>query len=274
MPSSIEHADIDALFAALVPKASRKLKGLIGDFRNGAVDWARVKELLIEQIKRQSDSLDDQMAFAAPHLISPLSSNSLDDFANAVADTFRARLSHWTMATLDDGHPIIGRVPGRADLPLNEYIYWALMAKHGVEAEIILTNQLVASVEYIPTPIHAAIRGGITGGSTEYNPASRYGASVWVSIAPFLMDDEQITELRGGKSYTRGDALRYAGVMLAHEIGHSILHLGHPWSNEACLMRPAEVLDFEAWAANLDAGKCPIGSDEEMTPGVLKIPVW
>ena len=274
IPSSIKSSDIDELFSDLVPQAPEEFEGLIGDFRTGEVDWAYVNELLIEQIRSHGDSLDDQIAFAAPYLTSSPSSNSVDEFADAVVDTFRTRLSYWTTATLEDGYPIIGRVSGREDLPLNEYGYWTLMAKLGVEAEIVLTNQFIASVEYIPTPIHTAIRGGITGGSTEYNPASRYGASVWMSIAPFLMDDGQVTDLREGKKYTRDDALRYAGVLLAHEIGHLILHLGHPWSNEACLMRPAEVLDFEAWAEKLDADKCLIGSDAEMTPGVLKIPVW
>ena len=273
-PSSIKRTDIDDIFSDLAPKASRKLGRVIGDFRNGEVDWARVKGLLIEQIESHGDSLDAQIAFAAPYLTASPSSDSLDAFADALVEAYRTRLAYWTTATLDDGYPIIGKVPGREDLPLNEYVYWALMAKLGVEAEIILTNQLVASVEYIPTPIHSAIRGGISGGSSEYNPNSRYGASVWVSVAPFLMDDGQVTDLRDGKTYRREDALQYAGVLLAHEIGHQILHLGHPWSNEACLMRPAEVLDFEAWSEQLDADQCPIGSDAEMTPGVLKIPVW
>jgi len=274
IPSSIETSDIDEVFTDLVSKTPDGFAGLMGDFQNDNVDWGTVKELLIEQIDSYSGSLEEQIAFADPYLTVTPASRSVDAFAEAVVDTFRTKLSYWTRATLPDGNPIIGEVAGRKDLPLNEYGYWTLMAKLGVEAEIVLTNQFIASVEYIPTPVHTSIRGGITGGSTEYNPTSRLGASVWMSIAPFLMNDRQINDLRRNKTYSREDALRYAGVLLAHEIGHLVMHFGHPWSNAACLMRPAEVLDFALWEESLNAEKCLVGSDPEMTPGVLKIPVW
>jgi len=138
-------------------------------------------------------------------------------------ETFKAPLAHWTWAKLADGHPVIGRVPGRPELPLNEYGYWTLMAKLGIEAEIVLTNQLVASVEYVPIPLHTSIRGGITGGSTEYNPSSRLGSSVWVSLFPYFSNDPLIRELRNRDSYTRDEALAYVGTMLAHELGHQLL---------------------------------------------------
>ncbi len=203
-----------------------------------------------------------------------METGDLRSFSRAVADTFKARLTHWTIAKLDDGHPVIGLDPGRPDLPLNEYLNWALLAKRGIDAEIIITNQLVASVEYIPTPVHTSIRGGISGGSTEYNPLSRVGSSVWISLFPYLSDDRQIRELQNGDIYTQEEALFYAGTMLAHEMGHQLLHLGHPWSNDACVMRPAEALNFASWVNKLDAAQCRIDSSPAMKPGTLKIPVW
>ncbi len=274
MPEEIRTLHIDQVFAGLVSKAPGNFARRIGDFKNDAVDWHRVESLIARNIEARGAAVEAQMSFARPHLVEPPATHGLEAFAAAVADTFRRRLSYWTTAELADGHPIIGAVPGREDLPLNEYVYWALMAKRGIPAEIVLTNQLIASVEYLSTPVHMAIRGGITGGSAEYNPASRFGASVWISLAPFLMQDRQVRELRGGAVYSRRDALRYAGVLLAHELGHALLHLEHPWANQACLMRPAEVLDFAAWADKLDAGKCPLGSERAMTPGSLRIPVW
>lgn len=274
VPMLVQKADIDTVFTDLVAKTPDGFKGLMGDFRNDAVDWPSVKELIGEQVKSYKGALSDQIEFAKPYLMTAPVSNSVGDFTDAVVDTFQARLSYWTQATLADGAPIIGKVSGREDLPLNEYGYWTLMAKLGVEAELVLTNQLIASVEYIPTPVHTAIRGGITGGSTEYNPVSEVGASVWMSVAPFLMEDKQIDFLRQNRRYSREEALRYAGILLAHEIGHLVLHLGHPWANTSCLMRPAEVLDFATWSKNLDAAKCPLRSEEEMRPGVLQIPIW
>ena len=273
-PRRIPVRHIDEVFAGLVGYARRKFKARIGDFRAGKVDWGIVRKNLVKQIEKQQDPLAKQIDFARPYLVHPLETENLDSFSRAVLETFKARLSHWTVAKLDDGHPVIGKVPGRPDLPLNEYLYWALMAKRGIDAEIVLTNQLVASVEYIPTPVHSSIRGGITGGSTEYNPSSQFGSSVWVSLFPYLSDDPQISELRDDDTYTRDEALSYAGAMLAHEMGHQLLQLGHPWSNEACVMRPAEALDFASWVNKFDAKDCRIGSSPAMKPGTLKVPIW
>lgn len=267
VPSNIPVRSIDSVFSDLVADRPPFLDTIIGDFRRGDVDWALVRSSLVKQINKQKDPLAKQIGFARPHLTTPLVDEDLDSFVRAVATTFETRLTHWTTATLADGYPVIGAVPGRPDLPLNEWAYWSLMAKRGIETEIILTNQLVASVEYMEVPIHTSLRGGITGGSTEYNPSSRFGSSVWVSLFPYLSEDPQIKELRGGRSYSRDEALRFAGAMLAHELGHQLYHLGHPWSNEACIMRPAEALDFAAWVGKFDAEHCRIGSSPAMTPG-------
>ena len=273
-PGHIPVRHIDEVFAGLVDYARPAFRSRIGDIRAGKVDWELVRKNLVKEIELQPDPLADQIEFARPYLIHPLDREDLEAFSRAVTSTFQARLSHWTSATLDDGHPVIGKIPGRADLPLNEYMYWALMAKRGIEAEIVLTNQLVASVEYVPTPVHSSIRGGITGGSTDYNPSSRYGTLVWVSLFPFLSDDPQIRELRDGETYAREEALSYAGAMLAHELGHQLLHLGHPWANPACVMRPAQALRFKRWVESFDASACRIGSSPAMTRGTLKVPVW
>jgi len=274
IPQRIPVRNIDVIFndlaAAEPPWFNRKM----GDFRNGKVNWDIVRKNLVQQIEKQPDSLLKQIDFARAYLIKPPKHENIASFADAVTETFKDRLTYWTDAKLADGYPVIGRVPGRPDLPLNEYLYWTLMAKRGIEAEIIFTNQLIASVEYIPTPVHTSIRGGITGGSTEYNPLSKYGSSVWVSLFPYFSDDPQIVKLRNGDKYRRDEALVYAGAMLAHEMGHQFLQLGHPWANSACVMRPAEMLDFAAWVKNFDAANCKIGSSAAMKPGAVKAPIW
>jgi len=274
LPKRVPVRDIDDVFAGLIGNEPSSLKNMIGDFRNQNVNWEIVRENLVEQIEKQKDPLIKQIEFARPYLTRSLEKEDVASFAQAVMETFKARLSHWTVAKLKDGHPVIGKVPGRPDLPFNEYGYWALMAKLGIKAEIVITNQLVASVEYIPVPVHTSIRGGITGGSTEFNPSSQFGSSVWVSLFPYMSDDPHIMKYRNGDSYTRDEALSYAGAMLAHEMGHQLLQLGHPWSNEACVMRPAEMLNFAPWVNKFDSGKCRIGSSAAMKTGTLKIPIW
>lgn len=273
-PDSIPILDIDRVFTGLVKNKPADFDSLIGDFRNGKVDWQAVRMSLAEQIRKQKDPLSKQIEFARPYLVRPLKEETLKSFSVAVTETFKARLSYWTTAKLEDGFPVIGRVPGRPDLPLNEYSYWALMAKRGIGAEIILTNQLVASVEYLPIPVHTSVRGGITAGSTDYNPSSRLGSSVWVSLFPYLSNDTHIRDLRNGDVYTRDEALSHAGALLAHELGHQLLQLGHPWSNDACVMRPVEMLDFASWVRKFDVKKCKVGSSPAMMPGTVKIPIW
>ena len=274
IPKQIAVRKIDKVFADLDGTEPTGFKRLIGDFRNGNVDWRTVRKNLIQEIEKQKDPLSKQIEFARPYLSKPLKWETLASFAEAVMETFKERLNHWTVAKLQDGNPMIGTVPGRPELPINEYLYWTLMAKRGIQAEIILTNQLVASVEYIPVPVHTSIRGGVTGGSTEFNPLSKFGSSVWVSIFPYFSDDPQIIKFRNGDTYNRDEALSYAGAMLAHEMGHQLLQLGHPWSNPACVMRPAEMLDFAAWVKKFDASKCQIGSSAAMKTGTTKAPIW
>ena len=174
-PAHIPVLNIDDVFAELVDNKPPDFESIIGDFHNGKVDWEVVRKNLVEQIGKQKDPLARQIEFARPYLIRPLEREDLDSFSRAVIETFKSRLSHWTVAKLNDGHPVIGEVPGRPDLPFNEYGYWTLMAKRGVDAEIILTNQLVASVEYIPIPVHTSIRGGITGDDRP-NTIHRHGS--------------------------------------------------------------------------------------------------
>ena len=206
-PSDIRILNIDNVYIDVVRRRPADFDDRIGDFRNGRVDWAEMREFLIDSIGKEKEPLSDQIEFTRPFLLRPLDEETVGSFSNVVMETFKFRLAHWTIAKLEDGYPVIGRVPDRPDLPVNEYSYWALMTKYGIDAEIVLTNQLVASVEYIPTPVHTAIRGGITGGSTEYNPSSRFGSSVWVSLFPFLSNDNLIIDLRNGDTYSRHEAL-------------------------------------------------------------------
>lgn len=274
MPQDIPVLHIDDVFTPLIGAEPNGMKDMIGDFRGGQVDWGFMRDGLVEQIEKQKTPIKDQIAFAQPHLSEAVEGDIAEALAEAVVQTFKSRLKYWTTAKAGDGYPVIGEVPGRRDLPLNEYGYWSLMARQGIPAEIVLTNQLVASVEYMQLPVHTSIRGGITAGATEYNPASPLGSSVWITVFPMLSNDPQIQRLRNGKTYSRRDALRYAGAMLAHEMGHQLFHLGHPWSNAACVMRPAELLDFAAWTVEFDAENCRVGSIPPMEPGAIKIPVW
>ena len=70
--------------------------------------------------------------------------------------------------------------------------------------------------------------------------------------------------------YEAEEAARLCGLLAAHELGHQLLHLGHPWGNPACLMYPVPMLAYRATAATLAPARCALGSEPAMTPGAIK----
>lgn len=115
---------------------------------------------------------------------------------------------------------------------------------------------------------------GKTDGPTGYfgSVNAKFGTLSWLSIFPFVSKDEMFATLRNGTSYSREEGIELAGSYLAHELGHQLFHLGHPWVNKACVMRPVELLDFRGWRKNLDSTKCSPGSSPAMTPGAAGFP--
>jgi hypothetical protein len=59
--------------------------------------------------------------------------------------------------------------------------------------------------------------------------------------------------------------------VLAYELGHLLLHLGHPFGSESCLMSPAPLLRFRTWYDHLDPAQCQPNSSPEMTPGAATL---
>ena len=119
--------------------------------------------------------------------------------------------------------------------------------------------------------VHSALRGGITVGTTSYSRDGPFHTYAFVGTFPFSNDHVPIVQLRGGARYDEEEAARLAGAYLAHEINHVLLHLGHPFNQSACVMNPAQLLDFRAWQNKLDAECCALGSLAEMVPGAAKL---
>ncbi len=73
------------------------------------------------------------------------------------------------------------------------------------------------------------------------------------------------------KTYSEQQIINYSAALLTHELGHLLLHLGHPFGDKHCIMSPTVMLNYRQWYDNLDAGQCAIGSSAAMTPGAAKI---
>lgn len=205
------------------------------------------------------------IAFAHPYLQEPPQQGGLPALAAALTDTMLSRLEHWRTLQGDDGQPLID------DTPFNEWVYWDALGYTRLPWDLVVTNQPVISAETYGADVHTALRGGITTGTTSHNIGSDLGAWAWISTFPFRHDDPLLTRLRGDQSYGPDQATTLAGAYFAHEVGHLLFHLGHPFDRPACAMAPARLLRFAEWLEGLDPLACPLGSDPTMVPGAISL---
>jgi hypothetical protein len=256
---------IDAFFALLPSSVERARRHEIFDFRRGDGDIWRLFRSIRASVERgievSGSPLEEQYAYAAPYLLHRPTEITLDAFAVALADTLLGRIAVWRRVLAADGAPVID------ESPHNEWVMWDGLGYGDLPFDVVLTNQLVASVEYGGPDVHTSIRGGITAGTTSFSRTSPYRAFVWLSTFVFGNDFEPLLELRDGDLYDRREAAILAGAYLAHELGHQLLHLGHPFGARGCVMTPARLLDFREWYAQLDAARCPLGSHPAMRIG-------
>lgn len=253
---------LDDLFDYLPDAARQKSLQQIYDFKSGAGNPARVRQALIESL-RQESSLRDALEFARPYLVRPPHAETYGGLAGALLDTLLQRIEHWSQLQAKDGGSIIDQSA------YNEYALWTLLGYGALPYDVIISNQPMISIEYTDLPLHTSLRGGITVGNTNFNKGSPLGTLALISTFAFTHDDDQLTLLRGGRVYSRQQAMDLAGAYLVHEIGHQLLHLGHPLSQRGCVMTPAQLLRFEQWYAALDPANCRLGSSPQMQVGAV-----
>jgi hypothetical protein len=247
-----EEQSLKTLFDRVTPAEARDWSGLSYDFKGGTGDRKRLTKGYAAAFRSDDSSLDSQIAFAGPHLLAPIRERTYDGFADAVTATLLARLEDLRSQKLPDGGTLIDASP------VNEVLYWVFIGKLSFPYDVVITNQLIASAEYIGSAVHTAIRGGVTAGITTENPSAPSGMTVIVSTYPVIGEDGATRGLRGGESYSDGEGARIAGTLLVHEIGHDLFDFGHPYGRKACVMNPPEMLRFREWAEGLSPRDCPL----------------
>lgn len=245
-----EEQSLGALFDRATPRQRSDWNGLSYDFKGGKGDRPRLVRGYAAALRSDDSSLDDLIAYARPYLLTPVPERSYQGLAEAVTATLVARLDRLGSEKLPGGSDLID---GSRD---NEVLYWAFIGKLTFPYDVVVTNQLIASAEYIGSSIHTAIRGGITNGITTGNPSAPSGETAIVSVYPLIGEDAVTRSLRGDESYSEADAAAFAGLLLVHEIGHQLFDFGHPYGNTACVMNPPELLRFREWAGRLSPGSC------------------
>src|SRR5262249_15921636 len=221
-----EEQALQSLFDRATPGQRSDWDGLSYDFKNGKGDRARLARGYAAAFRSDENSLDDQIAFAQPYLLAPVREKTYDGFADAVTATLVTRLDQLNAQKLLDRSPS------------NEVLYWAFIGKLSFPYDVVITNQLIASAEYVGTSVHTSIRGGITNGITTGNPSAPRGVTAIVSTYPVIGEDGVTRALRGDETYSEADGARYAGLLLVHEIGHQLFDLGHAYGKKACVMNP------------------------------------
>lgn len=246
-----EEQSLKGLVDRATSRDRRDWNKLIYDFKSGKGDRTRLTQGYAAAFRSDDESLEEMIAYAEPFLLAPLPGRTYEGFAEAVTATLVTRLDQIKSQKLPDGSDLIDGSLG------NEVVFWAYIDRFSFPYDVVITNQLIASAEYVGSSVHTAIRGGITNGITTSNPSSRYGATAIVSTYPIIGEDRVTRTLRGGENYSEADSARFAGLLLAHEIGHQLFQLGHPYGRKSCVMNPPELLHFRDWAEKLSPKDCP-----------------
>ena len=260
---------VSDLLAAIPTKIVTARKNVIYDFKTGTGDRERLQKGYVKTLRQWGTPLADLIAYAQPFLLWPVQKKSYESLAKALVETHLSRLKDWRARRAGDGAPMLDNTL------VNEWVIWDLLGYSNMPFDVVVTNQPVISAEYEDSGLNSALRGGVSAGGTSYSKSGRYKTYSFISTFPF----SEYESLPKGTSdiSSRDQAVQLAGQYMAHEIGHMLILLAHPFDNPACVMRPEPLFHFAAWAKNLDAVKCKIGSSPAMKPGAAKIgyhPDW
>lgn len=259
---------ISTLFSGITPSLWNQLKLDTYPTQDGKGDRTRLVKTTRASLAQNRSDVASQIAFAKPYLLSAINPTDAASLAQALVDTQLARYTAWQALAGSNGEPLLdGSI-------YNEYYAWVFAPRTTPWAfEIVITNQLLASVEYSDNSLHSALRGGVSNGLTAQSPGSRYGTVSTLSLFPFTSQDPLTRLLRNDAPGAPTNAVEAAAAMLTHELGHQLLHLGHPFNSKACVMNPPELLQFEAWTRGLDAAQCLLGNHAENKPGVHRFSI-
>lgn len=258
--------DIESLFNNLTKTVKRERANAMvvpGDVSKA--DRLRMRDSIYKTLENYWNDRELVTDFARPYLIRELPDDDFHKLADALVDTLLTRLDYWYQETASDGKPVLD------GSPYNEWVWWDSLGYGDVPYDVVITNQLVASAEYYGMDVHSSLRGGISAGTTTYSKTAQFGAFSWIMLYPMLNNNDALSLLRDDKQYTSQQLVDYAAALLTHELGHLLLHLGHPFGNQHCIMSPTPLLMYRKWMDTVDPMQCSLNSEEQMTPGVAKI---
>lgn len=258
---------IDELFELLTEEVVTHRRREIVDLTFVTADVReKMQQSLFETLSLYAGDKQSVIDFATPFLLKPdVEHEDFISLSYALVDTLVARLSYWQDEQAPDGKPVLDASG------YHEWVWWDSLGYGDLPYDVLITNQLVASAEYYGMDVHSSIRGGLTAGTTSYNSSGRLGSYVYIMVYPMINDTELLTMLRQDETYNDEQIINYSAALLTHELGHMLLHLGHPFGEASCVMSPTVMLGYRRWYDAFDAEKCTVGSSTPMTPGAATI---
>jgi len=261
-----DELDIASFFALRKQSLDAEMKKRIVDTRAlSALDLDNMRQSIYRTLLNYQNESGSVADYARPYLTQSFVGDDLQQLSEALMETLLTRLNYWHEQTAGDGAPVID------GSPYNEWVWWDSIGYGDLPYDVVITNQLVASAETYAMDVHSCLRGGISVGTTSYNKSARYGSYSFVTSFPMLNDSDVLSQLREDAHYSDDQVSDYVAAILAHELGHMLLHLGHPFGSVSCIMSPTPLLKFRAWYAGLDPSLCPLASRPQMTPGAATI---
>lgn len=259
----VQEIPIATLFERIPVERRKTAFEQLYDFKTDKGDPDRLAKAFATGFKQDGGPLADLIAYTRSHT-GALKENSYEALGLALSRLQLSRIERWKNIKALDGGPAIDA------MPYNEFTMWIALGYMDMPFELVLTNQLILSVEYVFPAASAAIRGGYSNGLTTYSKGSNFKTmAVWSTFA-FTSNDEWLRQMRDGESYNPEEAARLAGISAVHEIGHQLFHFVHPFGQNTCVMNPVPMFAYRAWVEKLSPKDCPIGSSPAMRPGAYK----
>lgn len=258
--------NVEQLFA-LLPEQVRKQRqsAIVNPQGIDQKEIAQLRQVLFRQLSSYQGDPQNLIDYARPYLLTNEPVTNLASLSHALVDTMLTRLRYWYEDRAADGQPIID------GSPYNQWVWWDSLGYGDLSYDVVMTNQLVASLEAYDVAMHSALRGGINGGTMTYSKQGRYGGYVFVSVFAMLNDMDLLASLRDDAHYSDTQITQYVAATLAHELGHLFFHYDHPFAASECLMNPTPLLRYRAWYEGLNAEACRARQLPQMQLGAAQI---
>lgn len=166
-------------------------------------------------------------------------SKTKEELAEGVARCHVSKYKELRAITLEDGQPLL------TGAPYEQFLNWEWMSRNQKDYDIVVTNQLIASIETYSPAIHSSLRGGVSTGVT-YKSRTQYDGMVVMSTFPLLSDLRYFYRERRFAGETP-EARDIAGWYQTHELGHLLLQYDHPIGHPGCSMNFAIGFDYRTW---------------------------